>query len=337
MAATGDGGAEPPDQRPPDQRAADTVATLIRHLRQRLALFVACAILLAGLVAVVTIATSRAPATAKRSSSPPDPDIAATAGTPLDPSFFASGSCVALAPTKGDRHETVFLDAGHGGVDPGAVGTTRAGRTVYEKNITLPVELDAAALLRQDGYRVVVSRTGPGPVAIPKPGAIEGGIYTTTGAHDEVAARDICANLAGAEVLVGIYFDAGASPLDAGSITSYDTARPFSTANHRLAELLQANVLSAMNAHGWQIPDGGVNSDVYEGGPAFTQAAASYDHLMLLGPAKKGFFTTPSEMPGAVIEPLFVTDPFEASIAASSLGEHVIAGGIAETVEEFLR
>lgn len=260
----------------------------------------------------------------------------AAVGSPLDPSFFAAGSCVAFPPTHGNRHKTVFLDAGHGGVDPGAVGTTESGKTVYEKNLALRVELDTAALLRADGYRVVVSRTNGGPVAIPRRGAIVGGLYTTTGAHDEVAARDICANLAKANVLIGIYFDAGVSPLNAGSMTAYDAARPFSAANHRLADLLQANVLTAMNARGWQIPNGGVSSDIYDGGPAFTSAAASYDHLMLLGPAKAGFFSTPSEMPGAVIEPLFVTDPFEASIAVSSSGQHVIAGGIAKTVEEFL-
>jgi hypothetical protein len=95
-------------------------------------------------------------------------------------------------------------------------------------------------------------------------------------------------------------------------------------------------VLDAMNARGWGIPNGGVNSDIYEGGPALSSGAASYDHLMLLGPAKAGFFSTPSEMPGAVIEPLFATDPFEATIADSSTGQHVIAGGIAKTVDEFL-
>jgi N-acetylmuramoyl-L-alanine amidase len=49
-----------------------------------------------------------------------------------------------------------------------------------------------------------------------------------------------------------------------------------------------------------------------------------------------GFFSTPSEMPGAVIEPLYITDPFEASIAASSRGQQVIARGLADAVEQFL-
>jgi N-acetylmuramoyl-L-alanine amidase len=310
---------------------------------QRLAVLVAAAVLLAacsgpGATAAGGRRSSGGGTTPAAETS--QPRMHSPAGAPavgaLDPSLFEAGSCVALAPTHGNRHETVFLDAGHGGVDPGAVGTTDSGAPVYEKDLTLPVELDAAALLRADGYRVVVSRTNGGPVARPRAGAIAGGIYTTTGAHDELAARDICANLADAQVLVGIYFDAGESPLNAGSVTAYDDDRPFSAANKRLADLLQRNVLDAMNARGWQIPDGGVNLDIYDGGPPLTSAAASYDHLMLLGPAMAGYFTTPSEMPGAVVEPLFVTDPFEATIAVSTLGQHVIAGAIAETVEEFL-
>jgi N-acetylmuramoyl-L-alanine amidase len=50
-----------------------------------------------------------------------------------------------------------------------------------------------------------------------------------------------------------------------------------------------------------------------------------------------GYFSTPSEMPGAVIEPLYITDPFEGSIADSSHGQMVMAQGIARAVERFLR
>jgi hypothetical protein len=66
-----------------------------------------------------------------------------------------------------------------------------------------------------------------------------------------------------------------------------------------------------------------------------SSAAADYDHLLELGPAEAGFFTTPSTMPGAVIEPLFLTDPFEGSIAASASGQQTIASGIAQAVEQY--
>jgi N-acetylmuramoyl-L-alanine amidase len=40
-------------------------------------------------------------------------------------------------------------------------------------------------------------------------------------------------------------------------------------------------------------------------------------------------------MPGALIEPLYLTDPFEASIAASAADQQVIAGAIAKAVDEY--
>jgi N-acetylmuramoyl-L-alanine amidase len=235
----------------------------------------------------------------------------------------------------GNRHLTVFLDAGHGGVDPGAVGVTESGRVIYEADQTLPVVLDTMAILRRAGFRVVVSRTGPTTVLRLGPADESGGILTVTGGHDDVAARDVCANMAHANVLVGVYFNASTSSASAGCITAYDTARPFAAANRRLADLVQSDVLTAMNAHGWQIPDIGAQTD--QGlGSSLTSADLAYDHLMLLGPARKGYFSTPGQMPGALIEPLFITDPFEGSIAASSRGQHVIAAGLAQAVEQYL-
>ena len=265
-------------------------------------------------------------------------------GQPVDASAFASGACVAYGPRSGDRNQTVFLDAGHGGIDPGGVGTTQAGHTTFEANATLPVELDAMALLRAKGFRVVVSRTRNTSVLRLGPEDVSDGSLTLQGAHDDVAARDVCANLANANVLVGIYFDASASSQTAGSLTAYDAARPFSAANVRLAGLLQNDVLAAMDAQGWAIPndgvlsDGGLGSSV--GNPSvggLAAQSAAYDHLLLIGPAVAGYFSTPSEMPGAVIEPLYITDPFEGSIADSTHGQMVIARGIATAIEQFLR
>jgi N-acetylmuramoyl-L-alanine amidase len=259
----------------------------------------------------------------------------APGGRAVDAGFFEPGACVAYPPTTGDRHLTVFLDAGHGGIDPGGVGETETGQTIDEADETLPVELDTAKLLEAKGFTVVVSRTGATTVSRPQPDDVSGGLFTAQGVHDDVAARDVCANMAKADVLVGIYFDAGGSSYDAGAVTGYDTARPFSAQNLRLATLVQNDVLWAMNAQGWGIPNLGVSVDSELGGPALTTSAADYGHLLLLGPAVPGWFSTPSGMPGALIEPLFITDPFEGSIAASPSGQAVIAGGLAEAVEQY--
>ena len=159
-------------------------------------------------------------------------------------------------------------------------------------------------------------------------------MLTLQGAHDDVAARAQCADDAQADALVGIYYDASSSSSDAGSITAYDAARPFSSSNLKLADLVQRDVLAGMNAQGWGIPDDGVQTDgtlgSLDGNPAgggLAPEAAAYGHLMELGPAMAGFFTTPSTMPGVIVEPLYVTDPFEGSIADSASGQMTIARG----------
>ena len=273
---------------------------------------------------------SSSPATRARRSVVDEPGAVA-----LDPAYFASGSCVAFPPTSGNRHATVFLDAGHGGLDPGSIGTTEAGQTIYEADETLPVELDTMALLRAQGFRVVVSRTRASTVVRPESGDVSDGAFTVQGEHRDVAARDVCANQAKADILIGIYFDAGTTSQDGGSVTGYDPDRPLSPASLKLADLVQNDVVTEMNAQGWGIPSEGVLTDSGLGGPALSNLAAAYGHLLLLGPASPGYFSTPSEMPGVLIEPLFITDPFEGSIAASTNGQQVIAHGLAEAVEQY--
>jgi N-acetylmuramoyl-L-alanine amidase len=256
-------------------------------------------------------------------------------GRAVDPAMFEPGSCVSYDPTSGNRHESVFLDAGHGSIDPGTIGVTEADQTIYEANETLAVELDALTLLRAQGFTVIVSRTRNSPVARPLSGDLSDGLYTLQGDLRDVASRDVCADMAKANILVGIYFEAGASTQNAGSITGYDTDRPFAADNLRLGTLLQTDVLAAMNAQGWGIPDDGVVSDTVLGGPPLSDAAANYDHLVLLGPADPGYFTTPSTMPGALIEPLFITDPYEGTLANSALGQEVIARGLATAIAQY--
>jgi len=287
-------------------------------------------------LAVPALTRGHAPGSARGGPGSANRPGGAAVGVPVDRALFHAGSCMLFAPTSGNRHQTVFLDAGHGGVDPGATGKTKAGRTVYEDDLALRVELDTLALLRSDGYTVVVSRTADSLVGRLGSQDFSGGVLTPQGVHDDVGARDRCADLAHAAVLVGIYFNAGGSPQNAGCVTAYDRARTFWRENLRLARLVQSDVLSALNSHGWGVPNDGVMSDVDLGAPALDDAAQDYGHLLLLGPAAPGWFSTPSDMPGALIEPLFVTDPFEASIGVSATGQQAMASGIALAVEQYL-
>jgi N-acetylmuramoyl-L-alanine amidase len=255
--------------------------------------------------------------------------------TALDPSFFASGACTEFTPGSGPiRHDTVFIDAGHGGIDPGGEGQTSSGATVTESVVNLNVALDAMKLLTSEGYRVVLSRTQQTTVLKLAPVDTDEGLLSVTGVEQDLAARDVCANDAHANLLIGIYMNAGAAD-EAGSVTVYDAARPFSSSSERFANILQTDVLAKLNAQGYQIPNGGVSTDAGFGSTV-SEAGVSYGHLELLGPAyPQNGFTTPSQMPGALIEPLFLTDPFEATIAASDNGQQLIAEGVTDAVGQY--
>ncbi len=345
-ASSQSGGQRPGEQRPGEQRPARRrpSARVIRRRRQvaigaplLLILVIVLALSGGGGAPTPTTLASRHPVTTQTT--------VALADTvhQLDGGRFSTGACMYFPPTAGDQHKTVFLDAGHGGIDPGAVGTTEAGQSIHEATETLPITIDVKNILRGHGYTVVMSRTTDSSVARLTSADVSGGELTLSGAFKDVAVRDICANLAAADVLVGIYLDAGSSPLNAGSVTTYDAVRPFSSKSEHLAVLVQQDVLSAMNAKGWQIPDDGVITDSSLGSLISTTEssgiaaeAASYGHILLLGPAKEGYFSTPSQMPGVIVEPLFVTDPFEGSIAADAADQQVVAGGIARAIEQYL-
>ena len=62
-----------------------------------------------------------------------------------DPTAVAAGTCLAFDPLRGNRHITVFVDPGHGGIDRGTSGTTSDGTSVYEKDLTLATGLELLA------------------------------------------------------------------------------------------------------------------------------------------------------------------------------------------------
>ena len=146
-------------------------------------------------------------------------------------------------PSHGHSGQTVFLDAGHGGLDPGVVGAA-GGRQVLEKDATLAVATRLATLLRADGYGVVMARTDDSTVMKLSSTDSVTGALTGTAEHRDLLARTACANAAGASVLVSIHFDGFQDPSVGGTETFYDPARPFAVANKRLATYLQAALVS---------------------------------------------------------------------------------------------
>ena len=260
------------------------------------------------------------------------------AATPLTaPGFtFARDACLAFPPTGPANGATVFLDAGHGGVDPGTGGRTSRHRKVTEAAATLAVVKAATASLRAAGYRVVVSRWIDTTVGVPQKGDLQFGNFTPEGARHDVLARVACANVSGARALVSVHMNAYSSAAAGGGLTIWDPDRSFSAANQRLATLLQDNIMKGLHAAGWAVPDRSTLRDTKNHGTALTARGALYGHEALIGPYSKGWVDHPTTMPGAIIEPLFLTRPAEADIVASAAGQDVLARAITTAIEQLL-
>ena len=130
--------------------------------------------------------------------------------------------------------------------------------------------------------------------------------------------------------------NAFSSPSEGGALTIWDPDRTFSASNRRLAILLQRNVIASLHRAGWPVPDRSILKDTSNHGTALTPQGAAYGHEALLGPYKRGWVSHPSYMPGAIIEPLFLTRPTEADIATSPRGQAVLGKAILAAVQQFL-
>lgn len=230
----------------------------------------------------------------------------------------------------------VFLDAGHGGVDPGTVGHTSSGVALKEETLSLAVELSALPLLRAAGYNVVVSRTTDTTVARLVASDYVYGSLTAHAVRLDAIARAACANAAKADVLVAIHFNADSSPAWGGVMTIYDDARSFTPENLRLATIMQTELTDTYEGAGLEIADLGTVADSESGTPALTARGAAYGHLIEIGPPSSGWVDRPSVMPGILVEALHISRPYEADFANSSTGQNLIAAALVAGIEKYL-
>jgi N-acetylmuramoyl-L-alanine amidase len=197
--------------------------------------------------------------------------------------------------------------------------------------VTLAVAQEVARRLRADGYGVVLSRTLDTSVTRFGPDEITAGSMSSDQVRRDLQARVRCANARGAAALLSIHFNGYPDSTVSGSQTIYDAARPFASDSRRLADSLQRALL-----RGLQLADRGVQTDDQLDAPTLSERAGSYGHLVLLGPADPGWLDRGTSMPGALVEPLFLTAPGEAWLASSPSGQRRIASALVSGLETYL-
>lgn len=226
----------------------------------------------------------------------------------------------------------VFIDPGHGGRDPGYGSSYIIPDMPTEKELTLDLSKRAAAYLEQEGYKVVLSRTTDTDVNEPEKDINGDGVKDIV---DELQARADLANASGAAVLLSIHFNGLAGTNLGGALTIYNPKREFSDQNKRLAALVQAAQLAAIESFGYKPRDWGAQPE-----DAFATGRQSliddgYDWNTLIGPAGP-HRERPTKMPGAIAEPLFLTNIQEAEMAGKPEVRDALAKGYAEAIRQFL-
>ena len=232
------------------------------------------------------------------------------------------------APAAEARVPVVCLDPGHGGPD---LGFTRQGDgalpALIEKNLALQLAWDLAWQLEQRGIEVVLTRNDD--VAVnPRARDANGDGKTakdspSDGTLDELQARIDACNAAEADLLVSMHFNGFPDPAARGYEVWYTANRPFGDKSRHAATLIYRELERRMTEAGYTGPPRGVNDDA-TADVAVEPHAFAAQHYVLTGPAIPGR-VRPSEMPGAIVEPLFLSNDEDAAFLATKSGWVAIA------------
>lgn len=242
----------------------------------------------------------------------------------------------ALWPARSSRaapatpRRVIYLNPGHGGADQGAVHKDAVGKVdLTEAEANLGIALKLAALLREKGYTVILSREGDED-APDEPRDINGdGRLNYRDGLQRVIDE---ANEQKADLLISIHNN-GAPTRDArGTEIYYCASRPFADQNRRLARLALTHILEELKKAGYEPLNRGIKDDrvLYRG----------RGHLFLLGPAgtstwRRQVHPRETKMPGILGETLFVTNDVEAALLKRDDIRAAIARGYAAAVDAF--
>ncbi|MBC7234734.1 MAG: N-acetylmuramoyl-L-alanine amidase [Chloroflexi bacterium] len=228
----------------------------------------------------------------------------------------------------------IAIDAGHGGVDLGAVHLDDAGRLdLTESEVNLAIALELQTLLLERGYRVYMVRDGDYSL-----NEEEGRDVNDNGLVDfvdEAQARVDAVNKAGVDLLLSIHQNAfyrrDGSPAEdvGGTVTYYCADRPFSADSLRFAEQVQEKLVAALRELGHDVHDRGVQDDLVLQVPGEPGS-----HLILLGPQTERI-VRPSEMPGVLSETLFITHRGEVALLKDGRALRRLALAYAEAIDAY--
>ena len=243
---------------------------------------------------------------------PPTPTPAAVAVAGVDELYARDGRNI------------VCIDPGHGGEDLGNVRVENGRITLREKDFVLEHSLLLAERLRADGFEVVLTRetdteVNPSNEDVNGDGKVapEGGPARTDQLDDLQARVNIC-NLAAADLLVSVHYNGAENVFLSGYEVWFNNERPFSGRAETFATLMHEALAAAYAEAGYEAVDRGIG----------------IEHHVVTGPERPSELV-PSEMPGAVIEGLFLSNDEDAEFVQSDIADETLVGAYEQAITRY--
>lgn len=248
-------------------------------------------------------------------------------------------------PASSRPHIVVVLDPGHGGRELGAVDGG-----VVERDSNRDVAHRVRDLIEQRGVGVVITREAISRAQIDADQTVD-----AAATFVDLQARVVAANATHARVFVSIHSNAWIDSESRGIEVYFNAQRPFSMENRRLAEGLLSAIEANTRSSGVVVSRRGVFEDT-----EFSDAAGRQTPFFVLGPEREvsreellergiaprdvgladgeaSLRTQATEMPGALLELLYVSNASDAALLQDAPVRESIARGIAEGILVYLR
>ena len=223
---------------------------------------------------------------------------------------------------------TVVIDAGHGGKDPGNLGTGRYKTT--EKDITLAVAKKTAAYIEEriPGVRVVMTRTGDTYPTLPD--------------------RVRIANDAQADLLLSIHCDSFTKSSAVGS-SSFVMGLGKSEASLRVATKENAAIYEESDPQGFDPDDPdtfialALKQEIYLGRSLQLAEAIQTQFRERVGRKDRGvrqagyYVTAYSNMPSVLVELGFLTNPTEEDFLRSEQGQDYMSSALFRAFRDYAK
>jgi N-acetylmuramoyl-L-alanine amidase len=246
-------------------------------------------------------------------------------------------------PATFARAPIVCLDPGHGGADRGFTRFDANGVLAMEEEpLDLAHAWELKARLEQRSFRVVMTRETDAAVNVDGKDVNGDG---RTAAHDrpgsernktldELQARINICNAAKADLLVSMHVNGYSNGTPRGYEAWFTRERPFGDRNAAFATLAYAHLKEQLRSIGYVLPPEDERGVLPDTTADVRKEYSIFKHFIMTGPEVPGV-VTPSAMPGAIVEALFISNDGDAAVLASPQGQQAIVTAYENAIAEY--